>query len=55
MFISNKQKCHVFLIIFSLFSSTKSANRRTEQVLQGWQGGSDTSSGGVWWGKQVGG
>jgi hypothetical protein len=30
---SNKQKCHGFLFVFSLFSSAKSKNRRVEQVL----------------------
>jgi hypothetical protein len=34
-FISNKQKYHVFLFIFSLFSCTKLENRRIEQVLPG--------------------
>jgi hypothetical protein len=33
--ISNKQKCHIFLFIFFLFSSTKSENRSVEQVLPG--------------------
>jgi hypothetical protein len=32
-FISNEQKCHVFIFIFSLFPSTKPENRRLEQVL----------------------
>jgi hypothetical protein len=33
--ISNKQKCHVFLFVFSLFSSTRLENRKAEQVLPG--------------------
>jgi hypothetical protein len=32
--ISKKQKCYIFFFVF-LFSSTKSENRRAEQVLQG--------------------
>jgi hypothetical protein len=34
--ISNKQKCYFFLFLF--FSSTKSENRRVEQVLPGREG-----------------
>jgi hypothetical protein len=37
-----KQQCHVFLIISYVFSSTKSENKRAEQVLPG--------SGGWGWG-----
>jgi hypothetical protein len=44
-FISNKQKCHVFL--FNLFSSAKSENRRVEQVLPSEEVG--TSVGGRMW------
>jgi hypothetical protein len=32
-FISNKLKYHVFLLIFSLFSSIKLENKMAEQVL----------------------
>jgi hypothetical protein len=38
-FISNKLKCHLFHFVLSLFSSTKSENRRAEKVLpsgEGW-------------------
>jgi hypothetical protein len=38
-----------FLIIFYVFSSTKSANRRAEQVKWGWGGG--TSGRGRWQGQ----
>jgi hypothetical protein len=33
IFISNKQKCYVFLFMFLLFFSAKSENRREEHVL----------------------
>jgi hypothetical protein len=38
IFISNEQKCHVFLTIIYDFSSTKSENKRVEQFLPrgGW-------------------
>jgi hypothetical protein len=32
-FITNKQKCHFFLLFILLFSSAKWENRRVEQVL----------------------
>jgi hypothetical protein len=34
-FISNNQKCHVFLFIFSLFSSTKEQEGRTGLAQEG--------------------
>jgi hypothetical protein len=39
IFISNKLKCHVFLFVFSLFSSTKSENKKAKKILlreEGW-------------------
>jgi hypothetical protein len=33
IFISNQQKHHVFLVIFYVFSTTKSEKKRAEQVL----------------------
>jgi hypothetical protein len=32
-FVSNKQKCHIFPFVFSLFFSTKLENRMEEQIL----------------------
>jgi hypothetical protein len=43
-FISNKEKCHVFLFIFSLFSTTKLENRRAEQLLPCGGGGCTSGS-----------
>jgi hypothetical protein len=35
IFISNYQKCYVFLITSYVFSSTKLENKRAEQILHG--------------------
>jgi hypothetical protein len=48
-----KLKCHVFHFIFSLFASTKSENRKAEQVLPS-GGGLAPVGGERCWGKEVG-
>jgi hypothetical protein len=45
-FISNKQKSHAFLFMFYLFSSTKSENKRVEQVMP-FRGGTSGRGGGI--------